>query len=140
MPSALHVRWAHAVNSEALLVSTAGPCCSAPLNVCSLVQKKALDGGEIDMLEADLCYDEASQQVFMAHPPETTSDLPFVRFLDAVIGELQAGRRVGMKLDFKMPEAVAPVLEAIEKRADELHSVPLWLNCDAVQGYIYIAK
>ena len=73
----------------------------------------ALGDGSISAIETDLVWSESQSAVVHAHPPATASDLPFDAFLDAVCGE--DARPAHVKLDFKMPNIVAPCVASIDK-------------------------
>ena len=47
----------------------------------------------------------------MCHPPARESDLGFEDFMSDVVAALREGRRVGIKLDFKEIECVAPCVD-----------------------------
>ena len=77
----------------------------------------------------------------MCHPPARESDLGFEDFMSDVVAALREGRRVGIKLDFKEIECVAPCVDLLRAtgfgRSDssgEFRAVPLWLNADVVRG------
>lgn len=127
------VRWAHAVNSRAELAA-------------------ALANPAVHMLEADLLMSRPPErassssgaspsEVLMCHPPARESDLGFEDFMSDVITALREGRRVGIKLDFKEIECVAPCLDLLRATgfggsdpSGEFRAVPLWLNADVVRG------
>ena len=102
------VRWAHAVNSRAELAA-------------------ALADPAVHMLEADLLMSRpperassssgaSASEVLMCHPPARESDLGFEDFMSDVIAALREGRRVGIKLDFKEIECVAPCLDLLRAK------------------------
>ena len=146
------VVWAHAVNSRAAL-------------------DLALGDSGVHMLEADLMLapprsgtpDAAvptAEDVIMCHPPASRSDITFDAFLRRVVRAVRAGRVVGVKLDFKHPDAVAPALallrreglgrvglssssprggsretsESTSPEAARVASMPVWLNADVIRG------
>ena len=146
------VVWAHAVNSRAAL-------------------DLALGDSGVHMLEADLMLapprsgtpDAAvptAEDVIMCHPPASRSDITFDAFLRRVVRAVRAGRVVGVKLDFKHPDAVAPALallrreglgrvglssssprggsretsESTSPEAARVASIPVWLNADVIRG------
>ena len=58
-----------------------------------------------------------------------------------VVAALREGRRVGIKLDFKEIECVAPCVDLLRATgfgdldpSGEFRAVPLWLNADVVRG------
>ena len=162
VPTARDVRWAHAVNSRAALA-------------------EALRDERVHMLEADLLMARGAprsedgtgaedavptaEDVLMCHPPSRASDLTFREFLDRVTAHLvHGGRPVGVKLDFKELDCVAPCLALMRARGvgacvgsnpgggggggahaahaeesgvdDEarVRCMPVWLNADVVRG------
>lgn len=70
----LDYRWAHAVNSQALLA-----------DVKQQIQKAKQDqwqgDAHVNAIEADIIWSEAQQCPVMGHPPQTDGDLPFDLFL-----------------------------------------------------------
>ena len=96
----------------------------------------------------------------MCHPPASRSDITFDAFLRRVVRAVRAGRVVGVKLDFKHPDAVAPALallrreglgrvgsssssprggsretsESTSPEAARVASMPVWLNADVIRG------
>ena len=132
------VVWAHAVNSRSDLDA-------------------ALRDTRVHMLEADLMLAAAprddgavepavptASDVLMCHPPLRSSDLTFDGFAREVLAAVRRGRVLGIKLDFKEADAVAPCLELLRLSglaSDDAHSpddtvraVPVWLNADVVRG------
>jgi len=123
MQSAAAVTWSHATNSKAEL-------------------RAALEGGKYQMIETDILQGtidgEASAVLpIMAHPPATTSDLSFHEFLQRVVDhnmQAVAGRQLGIKLDFKDPQAVAPCLHALHCMEHPEALPAVWLNADIWAG------
>ena len=144
-----NVCWAHGVNSsEALDVALADKSCH--------------------MIEADLMIRGAStrsskaaarwkaagsstgaltaRDVIMCHPPAVDSDLTFDQFFKRVLLAVKAGRRVGLKLDFKDADAVLPCVRLLRDSNVGIHdasyvgahastrTMPLWLNADVIRG------
>jgi hypothetical protein len=144
-----NVCWAHGVNSsEALDVALADKSCH--------------------MIEADLMIRGAStrsskaaarwkaagsstgaltaRDVIMCHPPAVDSDLTFDQFFKRVFLAVKAGRRVGLKLDFKDADAVLPCVRLLRDSNVGIHdasyvgahastrTMPLWLNADVIRG------
>jgi len=70
----------------------------------------------------------------LAHPPELRSDLTFAHFAQ-IIREHNAkgGNLVGIKLDFKDPAAVIPVLNVLSA-VGVGKDIPIWVNADIWQG------
>jgi len=122
LTSPLELVWSHATNSHALL-------------------NEALDGGKVHMMEADILMGRHESRdalnvpvPIMAHPPAISSDLSFVEFTRAVREHhAKGGRRVGVKLDFKDPLAVAPVLQNLTSEGLGVDS-PVWVNADIWRG------
>ena len=143
------MRWAHGVNSsEALDVALADESCH--------------------MIEADLVIRGAStrsskaaarwkaagsstgaltaRDVIMCHPPAVDGDLTFDQFFKRVFLAVKAGRRVGLKLDFKDADAVLPCVRLLRDSNVGIHDasyvgahastrrMPLWLNADVIRG------
>ena len=132
------VVWAHAVNSRSDL-------------------DEALRDTRVHMLEADLVLAAAprddgavepavptASDVLMCHPPRRSSDLTFEGFAREVLAAVRRGRVLGVKLDFKEADAVAPCLELLrlcglagddaDAPDDAVRAVPVWLNADVVRG------
>ena len=144
-----NVCWAHGVNSsEALDVALADASCH--------------------MIEADLLIRGAStrsskaaarwkaagsstgaltaRDVIMCHPPAVDGDLTFDQFFKRVFLAVKAGRRVGLKLDFKDADAVLPCVRLLRDSNVGIYDasyvgahastrrMPLWLNADVIRG------
>ncbi len=101
------VGWVHGANNRAKL-------------------EAALIDPRVHWVEGDISLGD-NDQVIMAHPPATTSDLSFSDWLHAIVG---AGK--GAKLDFKTPDIVEPCLIAAKR--DALGRIPLMINADLLQG------
>ena len=84
------------------------------------------------MVEADVSL-TADNQPIMAHPPNKTSDLSLVEFLDTVLTATEVGAKKGIKLDFKDKDAVPKAIEILEGLRDRIH-IPLWFNADILLG------
>ncbi len=97
------ILWAHAVNSKARLQQ--------------VVQNST------DFVESDINFTQENKLV-IAHPPHTTSDL---RLNDLVTSIKNS--KLGLKLDFKHPEAVTQSLNAIQGLTN-----PVVLHADILQG------
>jgi len=116
-----NITWAHAVNSkERLTDALKGPA---------------------QMLEADIVMgttkrksDSEHEVPIMAHPPNTTSDLSFNKFLSAVIKHnIEERSKKGIKLDFKQLDCVEPVLQELRDKKKSIN-FPVWLNADVLPG------
>ena len=85
-----------------------------------------------------------ASDVLMCHPPRRSSDLTFEGFAREVLAAVRRGRVLGVKLDFKEADAVAPCLELLrlcglagddaDAPDDAVRAVPVWLNADVVRG------
>jgi len=117
------VIWSHATNSaEKLATALAGQC---------------------HMIEADILMGNTSTTPFlvpiMAHPPHTSSNLSFEEFALTVRahnkssegGSGFAGKKKGIKLDFKSPEAVVDCLKFLRGVPFD---APVWINADIWRG------
>jgi len=110
----------------------------------ALLAKQATHASRpVDFVEADILLDKASGKPVMAHPPATSSDLTFEafvqRFVDLALKaqEGSSARPLGMKLDFKDPDAVAPCLRTLEAAVAQAGAAwrhPIWLNADVFTG------
>jgi hypothetical protein len=73
----------------------------------------------------------------MSHPPVRESDITFIEWCALVLEhcEKHPSQKVGMKLDFKDPPAVAPCLEHLASLFDQgVLKLPLWINADILTG------
>ena len=84
------------------------------------------------MIEADVSL-SIDNQTIMAHPPNKTSDLRLVEFLDTVLNATEAGAKKGIKLDFKDKDAVPKAIQILEGLRDRI-KIPLWFNADILLG------
>lgn len=69
----------------------------------------------------------------MAHPPIREGDITLEEWVNRVLSHLEQnpGQKVGMKLDFKDPPAVAPSLDFLASLFyNGKLSIPLWINAD----------
>jgi len=73
----------------------------------------------------------------MSHPPVRESDITLFEWIELVMlhCEKHPSQKIGMKLDFKDPPAVAPAL----KHMAELHrkgrlNIPVWVNADILDA------
>lgn len=87
--------------------------------------KAALSDPLVHFIEGDIAL--VGDELIMAHPPVTESDLGFETWLDMTVA---AGK--GAKLDFKTPEAVAHCLSYAKRNA--LGKIPLCANADIFCG------
>eukprot|EP00959_Pyramimonas_sp_CCMP1952_P071507 1493473-Pyramimonas_sp.AAC.1 len=123
LESPLDLVWSHATNNHAFLQET-------------------LNGGRVHMMEADVLMgrheavgaEDVGPIPIMAPPPALSSDLSFVEFARAVREHhMKGGRRIGVKLDFKDPDAVVPVLQNLTLEGVGVDS-PVWVNADIWRG------
>ena len=141
------VRWAHAVNSRAeLAAALADPAVhmlEADLLMSRPPARTAEDAGAAGASSSSGASPGAASasEVLMCHPPARESDLGFEDFMSDVVAALREGRRVGIKLDFKEIECVAPCVDLLRATgfgtsdsSGEFRAVPLWLNADVVRG------
>lgn len=119
-----HMRWSHGTNSQRELA-------------------EALEDDEIMLVEADVIVGSAGD-IVMAHPPQTTSDLPLRQFLERIHAHNEAVSvkgvtkciTKGIKLDFKHIAAVRPGLQLLKQVVGPLFEVsyPVFLNADILCG------
>ncbi|KAK4887799.1 hypothetical protein RN001_004070 [Aquatica leii] len=112
------IKWAHAVNSQALL-------------------KKALNDSTM-MLEADVILGTLNNDTatipIMAHPPSFTSDLSLSDFLEQVLDfNANSSSKKGIKLDFKTIEVVESSVSILKDLYPKINC-PLWFNADILPG------
>ena len=104
-------------------------------SVCSKKElEAALQDDSITAIETDLIWSTSQSAVVHAHPPQTTSDLAFDAFMDAVTTSPQ---RKHIKLDFKSADVVQPVVWGLEKyycKALQARGQHVWLNADVLVG------
>ena len=87
--------------------------------------RTALSDPQVQFIEGDIAL--VGEELIMAHPPITESDLEFETWLDMTVA---AGK--GAKLDFKTPEAVDHCLSYAKRNA--LGKIPLCANADILSG------
>ncbi|KAH7474007.1 Protein FAM151A [Phytophthora ramorum] len=132
----LEYRWAHAVNSNALLTSV-----QHQIQEAEKLHFATPDF--VNAIEADIVWGEAKQTPVMGHPPATDGDLTIVRFLDAML-ELAAKFQslttqnetpLIVKLDFKSSRAFEASSEAL---AEFVVQYPftrgVFINADILPG------
>uniref|UniRef100_K3WAA0 Menorin-like domain-containing protein n=1 Tax=Globisporangium ultimum (strain ATCC 200006 / CBS 805.95 / DAOM BR144) TaxID=431595 RepID=K3WAA0_GLOUD len=73
----LDYRWAHAVNSHALLGDVVQEICEAQQTAFS-------SKSYVNAIEADIIWSDAQQIAVMGHPPQVDGELSFAAFLDAM--------------------------------------------------------
>jgi len=98
--------WSHAVNDVRKL-------------------QRVLSNEEIDIVESDILQNK-NGEIICAHPPNLESDLK----VDVLIEKLKETNK-GLKLDFKQPEVVLPVLNLLKKSSFENLII---LNADILRG------
>ncbi|DAZ99963.1 TPA: hypothetical protein N0F65_008770 [Lagenidium giganteum] len=74
----LEFRWAHAVNSQALLREVTEDVTRAHAQAFRVPNY-------VNAIEADIIWSERQQQPVMGHPPQTDGDLPLHSFLDEML-------------------------------------------------------
>lgn len=73
----------------------------------------------------------------MSHPPVRESDITLFEWIDLVLShcEKHPSQKVGMKLDFKDPPAVAPSLSHLANLFSKgLLKIPVWVNADILDA------
>ncbi len=123
MPLALAARWQPIM--EALGVKRPGDVGWIHGANSSQALLGALSDPNVHFIEGDISV--VDEEIIMAHPPVTESDLGFENWLDLTI---DAGK--GAKLDFKSPEAVTHCLNYAAQHA--LGKIPLCVNADVLAG------
>ncbi|KMS93616.1 hypothetical protein BVRB_029680, partial [Beta vulgaris subsp. vulgaris] len=111
----INLRWSHATNTLALI-------------------DYALAGEGVHFIEADVCYD-AAVGPYMAHAATDITTLlekhqnSFLSWLDYLTKKRTSLSQPGLKLDFKMAEAVRPSIDRLLQAR-----YPVWLNADILKG------
>ena len=111
----LQVTWSHAVNSKDKL-------------------KIAIEDNSIMFIESDLIKSNQQNEVIMAHPPDTTSDLTFYEWF-----KMCKTSNKGLKLDFKTQDGIETCVQAILNEKDDLE-MPIMLNADILQSNRHTPK
>ncbi|ETK90597.1 hypothetical protein L915_05661 [Phytophthora nicotianae] len=132
----LDYRWAHAVNSDALLESV-------QREILVAKQRHFSTSDFVNAIEADIIWSEVKQTSVMGHPPATDGDLTFARFLDAML-ELAAtfqssipGNETPLivKLDFKSSRAFEASLVEVAKFVTQYpFTKGIFINADILPG------
>lgn len=121
----LDYRWAHAVNSRALLARVTQ----------QVRQAKALQFATSDFcsaVEADVIWSERQQRAVMGHPPAQDGDVPFEDFLRAMLAladELQ-----------EAPEALHFAEATSSGSSSSAWSAPLIVKCDFKSMQAFVAS
>ncbi|KAG7387607.1 hypothetical protein PHYPSEUDO_013857 [Phytophthora pseudosyringae] len=110
----LDYRWAHAVNSSALLADVQHQIQEAE-------QRHFAASTFVNAIEADIIWGDATQTPVMGHPPATDGDLTFARFLDAMLAlaakfkssATSDATALIVKFDFKSSRALEASAEAL---------------------------
>ena len=144
-----NVCWAHGVNSSAALdVALADASCHM------IEADLMIRGSSTRSSEAAARWKAAgpstggltARDVIMCHPPAVDGDLTFDQFFKRVFLAVKAGRRVGLKLDFKDADAVLPCVRLLRDSNVGVHdasyvgahastrTMPIWLNADVIRG------
>ena len=138
------MRWAHGVNSSRRWTSRW-------LTVVPMIEADLVIGASTRSSRAAARWKAAgsstgaltARDVIMCHPA-VDGDLTFDQFFKQVFLAVKAGRRVGLKLDFKDADAVLPV--RLLRDGNGIHDasyvgahastrrMPLWLNADVIRG------
>jgi hypothetical protein len=145
-----NVSWAHGVNNaDALAAALADESChmiEADLMVRGAARLAKAKGTSRWEAAGASAGSVLARDVIMCHPPDVDSDLSFEQFFKQVFLAVKAGRRVGLKLDFKDADAVLPCLRLMRDSNVGIHdasyvgahaatrTMPLWLNADVVRG------
>lgn len=94
----------------------------------------ALDDVEITAIETDIVYSPEQEEVVMAHPPVSESDLTFENFMERCVEHASIRH---LKLDFKeervVDVSVKKIKEKYLKRLKDRRQ-GLWLNADVLAG------
>ncbi|EEY58335.1 uncharacterized protein PITG_00990 [Phytophthora infestans T30-4] len=132
----LDYRWAHAVNSNALLTSVQ--------RQIQLAEQRHFATSDFDnAIEADIIWSEVKEIPVMGHPPATDGDLSVAQFLDVML-ELTAKFQSSMpsnetplivKLDFKSSRAFEASLAKLAKFVTQFpFSKGIFINADILPG------
>jgi len=76
-------------------------------------------------------------QPIMAHPPNTTSDLNFLKFIEAFTADSEDFQHKHLKLDFKDLETIDPVLNSLNETLSNKNvsfDKTIFLNADILPG------
>jgi len=95
---------------------------------------------EADILMGTVVGASSATVPIMAHPPQIVGDLSFVGFIELVVAHNRAhakARQLGVKLDFKAKEAVAPCLATLAKYK-EADLPAVWLNAGNIIHFVTI--
>ncbi|KAG2781576.1 hypothetical protein JG687_00001657 [Phytophthora cactorum] len=132
----LEYRWAHAVNSNALLAAV-------QCQIQEAKQRHFATSDLVNAIEADIIWSEAKGTPVMGHPPATDGDLTLAHFLDAML-ELAAKFQSSMpsnetplivKLDFKSSRAFEKSIEELAKFVAQYpFSKGIFINADILPG------
>jgi hypothetical protein len=132
----LDYRWAHAVNSKALLADV-----QRQLQQAEKLQFATPDF--VNAIEADIVWGEAKQTPVMGHPPATDGDLTFARFLDAMLELAALCQRSAkhsdtpliVKFDFKSSRAFEASLELLAPFVAQYpFAKGIFVNADILPG------
>ncbi|RLN91302.1 hypothetical protein BBJ28_00018405 [Nothophytophthora sp. Chile5] len=132
----LDYRWAHAVNSPALL--------SAVQQQVRDAQKLQFASADfVNAVEADIIWSEAKQAPVMGHPPQTDGDLTFASFLDAMrdlsalfqTSPTATATPLIVKCDFKSSQAFEKSYDLLAKfTASFPFADGIFINADILPG------
>jgi hypothetical protein len=83
-------------------------------------------------IESDIIFNTEKNEIFIAHPPRTESDLTFDEWLHACKSDKRCAR--GLKLDFKCAKSVEACLRKLEDASKCLSGTPIMLNADVFKS------
>ncbi|KAE8912352.1 hypothetical protein PF005_g13027 [Phytophthora fragariae] len=132
----LDYRWAHAVNSTALLSAV-------QRQIYKAESQQFATRDFVNAIEADIVWGETKQTPVMGHPPATDGDLTFAQFLDAMLGLGTLFQRLTthnetpliVKLDFKSSRAFEASSESLAKFVAQFpFTKGIFINADILAG------
>ncbi|RMX62098.1 hypothetical protein KXD40_002517 [Peronospora effusa] len=133
----VNYRWAHAVNSNALLSLVYYQVQKA------LKQQQLMTLNHVNAIEADIIWNEDKQVSMMGHPPATDSDLTLSQFLHAMLklavmfqhSSTSDETPLIVKLDFKSSRAFEASLELLTTfMAKYPFTKGVFINADILPG------
>ncbi|KAL3669828.1 hypothetical protein V7S43_005205 [Phytophthora oleae] len=132
----LGYRWAHAINSSALLEAV-------QVQIQEAEKRHFATSDFVNAIEADIVWGEAKQTPVMGHPPATDGDLTFEHFLDAMLELATKFQRsiasnetpLIVKFDFKSSQAFEASLEVLAKFVAQYpFTKGIFINADILPG------
>eukprot|EP00644_Phytophthora_capsici_P017150 jgi/Phyca11/10280/fgenesh1_pm.PHYCAscaffold_48_\ len=136
MTPLLGYRWAHAVNSSALLEAV-------QVQVHAAEKQHFATPDFVNAIEADIIWGEAKQTPVMGHPPATDGDLTFENFLEVMLELATKFQRsiadnetpLIVKCDFKSTQAFEASLDALVQFAVQYpFTKGIFINADILPG------